>query len=79
MGGVVELDNFSMNIPEGAFDSDFELKLFEKDANEWDNDNVSKIIGMPVFSCIYIQSFKEKSRSSFSMANRLLISRERLL
>ncbi len=46
MGGVVELDNFSMNIPEGAFDSDFELKLFEKDANEWDNDNVSKIIGV---------------------------------
>jgi len=45
-GGVVDIENFEMKIPKGAFDSNTELIIFERQSDEFDNDNTSKIIGI---------------------------------
>ena len=46
-GGKVELNNFSMNIPEGAFSSDTELRIFEAINDEVDDSSsASKIFGV---------------------------------
>ena len=45
-GGEVNLDKFTMEIPEGAFDSNSELKVFEALSDEYDENTASKIFGV---------------------------------
>ncbi|MEJ2616086.1 MAG: hypothetical protein P8Z35_14095 [Ignavibacteriaceae bacterium] len=45
-GGQVNLNEFTMEIPEGAFDSNFELKVFEALSDEYDENIASKIFGV---------------------------------